>query len=98
MSQNLIPLFQYLQPKPRSCMPRDVTMHEPDTRIIRLECESEMSIIRQHGNVTSRRIVEIELWRVGGVEACASLRDDGEVVAVKMDGVRATCHAVGAVP
>lgn len=87
--QNLILLLEHLQRKPRPCMPRNMAMDQPNSRIIRLEREDEVAVVGQHGNVAAGWVVEGELGRVGGVEVLTSLRDYGEVVAVEVDGVGA---------
>lgn len=61
----------------------------PSARIIRPECQYEIAQPVEEGNVTTRRVLEVEMDAAvaeGLVVGCAAATgDDGEVVAVHVD-------------
>jgi hypothetical protein len=87
-------------------VPRDVAVHKPGARVIRLKGDNDPPASREHGNVPARgvlaakavdvpRLVEnvARLGERGGVRRAA---EDHEVVAVQVEGVREG-EAVGVV-
>lgn len=69
-------------------MPRDMTMHEPNTGIIRPEGQRQEPARRQQSHIAAGRIVEIEGWEVLlCVKGAVFLGQDDKVVAVEVDWV-----------
>lgn len=63
-----------------------MAVHQPNTRIIRLEGQYQVAMGRQHHNVSPRRVLELQS-RVGGGVAAPCLREDVHIVAVEVDRV-----------
>jgi hypothetical protein len=61
-----------------------VAVQQPNTRVIRLPCNHEVSSCWKHGDVTSWRVDRVECITIG-VGARCTLSQDEEVVPVKMD-------------
>ena len=67
-------------------MPRNMTMHKPAPRIIRLERNHQISARRQRHGISAWRIVEIQLHSQGRVGA-VSLGEHEGVMSVKVNRV-----------
>lgn len=79
---NLLLRLQELNTKTLTNMPRYVTMHQPGSRVISRERDDDPTTSREERDVTTRRVVEIELGRVGRlVEDTGACAEDEEVVA-----------------
>lgn len=84
----------------RAGMPSNVAMHQPDTRVVRLEGKHKVTAGLQHGDVATRRVAKGKVLlriNLGRVEETSAALDDGEVVAVQMDGMGAAKHVGRAV-
>lgn len=69
-------------------MPREMTMHQPNARIIRPERQRQVPTRIQQRDIPTRGIIKVEFGNVSlGVERLVLLREDDEVVAVQVDGV-----------
>lgn len=70
-------------------MPSDVTMNQPDARVIRLECQRDEAVGRQEHDIAARGVVQIEgLDRVAAlVIRAVLLRQYSEIMAVHVDGM-----------
>lgn len=69
-------------------MPRDMAMHEPCTRIIRLERDNEPATCWQHGDVTTRWVCVLESGGIDDAREGASAgAKEVEIVTVEVDGV-----------
>lgn len=69
-------------------MPSDMAMHQPYAGIVRLERQRDVAVARQEDDIAARRVGEGEIERVGAlVIGRVGLGEDGEVVAVQVDGV-----------
>lgn len=79
-------VLEDLHRQPGRRVPRDVAMHEPDARVVRLERDDEVAACGQQGHVASRRVVALEHRRLL-VVWLLRLGQQGEVVAVKVDRV-----------
>ena len=67
----------------------DVAMHNPQTRIIGFESNRKIPSVGQKSNVSSCRIIEVKsLCTLSEVVWSGALRQNYEVMTVKMDGVR----------
>ena len=69
-------------------MKRNVTMHDPDTWVVRLEGDDQVAIVRQKSNIAPRRVVKGQVcfrYITGSRIIRYTLIQDGEVVAVEMD-------------
>jgi hypothetical protein len=85
-SQDFLLTLHNLKSQTRACMPSNMAMQKPNTRVVRLECHDKVPVGRKQGHITTRRIVVVEGSRcrsriVGG----RALSQDSEVMAVKMD-------------
>ena len=68
-----------------------MTMHEPRPRIISEEPNNQPSTTREHGNIPTRRIIELQLSSIAEITGpCAQ---DVEVMAMKMNRVRDTASS-----
>ena len=68
-------------------MASDVTVHDPSSRIIRLEGDDDVSITRKENDVPAWGVVEFQvqfLWECRVLD----LLQDGEIVAVEVDLTR----------
>jgi len=69
-------------------MPRNMAMHQPRSRIIRLERQSEIASARKHSDVATGRVIKVErLGADSGIIGRAALRENDKVGTVKVDGV-----------
>ena len=75
-------------------MPGNVAVQEPGARVVRLEGQDEVAVRGQQGHVASRGVVEVQLHECVPVR-CVRLRQDSEVVAVKMDLLVRQSKAIG---
>ena len=82
--------FQEVDAQAARHVPGDVAVHQPGARVVGLEAEDEPAAGRQHGNVTTDRVVAVQVSRVRGrVEVvldgpvgrcCRGPAEDNEVV------------------
>lgn len=80
--------LQELHCESHAGVPSNMTMHEPGSGVIRLECENEISTSWQRGYVSSWGVVKIVCGNGGcGIECGGLLAHDEEIVAVEMDGM-----------
>ena len=88
---DLLLAFDKLQGEAHSHVPTDVTMHEPDTRVIGEESNHKMTtlacrpVTRHEGHITARRVVKVES-RAATIVTISSC-ENVEVMSVKMDWV-----------
>lgn len=67
-------------------MPRNMAMHDPETRVVSRESDEEVAASGESGSVATRRVDEGET--VGGaVPDTSAFSYDVEIVTVEMDGV-----------
>lgn len=95
-SGNLRGALEILQAHATVGVPDQVTVHHPRARVVGLEANnrpagSEASgagEAKEEGGVTANRVVEVEKSNHVGGEHSTALTEHGEIVAVKMHGVR----------
>lgn len=76
-----------LQREALAGVPRDVAVQEPGARVVQAERDGEVAVGGQDGRVAPGRVGRVE--GVGAsVPGSALLRQEPEVVAVQVDGVR----------
>lgn len=63
-------------------MKRNMTMHQPDARVIRLERNDDVAILRQKHHVTPWGIIKLQIQFSGVVITMLGLLQDGEIVPV----------------
>jgi hypothetical protein len=69
-------------------MERNVAMHQPSARIVRLKCEHEVALCRKSGGVASDRIIGFEPRDVSGPLGARLLIEDVKVMAMEVDWMR----------
>lgn len=70
------------------CVPRNVTVKQPHARVIRLECDCNITPSRYENNVSSWRINEVEcLVAVDWVKGCILLGENDNVHAMPVKWV-----------
>jgi hypothetical protein len=75
----------------------EMAVHQPHPRVVRHEPYHRPPVHRHAHRVPHRRILHVELGRVGaGIEVAQPLGEDVEVVAVEVDGVVLAGEDVGA--
>jgi len=67
-------------------VPSDVAVQEPGAGVVGFVGEDEVAAVGEHGGVAARGVVKV-VGGVAGVEWGVAGGDDGEVVAVEVDGV-----------
>lgn len=73
-------------------MPRDMAMHQPSARVVRRKSEHDPATTGEEGDVAARRVVEVEVGRIGLlVEDAAAGAEDEEIVASKACQYRCDC-------
>jgi hypothetical protein len=66
-----------------------VAMHEPDTRIIGIDGNSQVSLRWQHSNISSKRIVKLQIFRHCSCKnRVCFLPKNEKVVSVEMNRMR----------
>ena len=70
-------------------MPRNMAMHDPLARIIRLESDSDIAVPWQQGHVSPGRIIVLErpIFHIIRMERPVLLREEDIIVPVEMHGV-----------
>lgn len=68
------------------CVPCDMAMEQPRTRVVQLERDSQVAVSRQSGDIATRRVDEVEVCG-SETEGADRLSDDEEIVAVHVDWV-----------
>lgn len=79
--------FQELDAKTSGNMEGDVAVHEPCAWVVRLESKDQVAVGGKIGCVATDGIVSLQGRNVAVPDCVFFLREDVEVVAVKVDGV-----------
>ena len=82
-------VFADVDAQSRGCMPCNVTMQDPQPRVVGPKRHGHVAIRRHQGRVSSRWILVLEgaVPDVVGVEGSAFLRDQDEIMAMEMHRV-----------
>lgn len=83
LSRDLIWQLKELKSQTFPNVPCDVTVHQPSTWVVRLEGNYSPARREQNGNVTTRRIDEVEISQICcWIECACSLPEEREVMPV----------------
>lgn len=86
--RNSLSTLDKLEREALAGVPGDVAVQEPRARVVQAERDGEVAVGGENGGVAPGRVGRVEKGVGASVPGSALLRQEPEVVAVQVDGVR----------
>jgi hypothetical protein len=88
MTYNLIHTLQKLHAEAGRYMKRNMAVHEPGARVVRLKSKDEVAFRWESSSITTNRIIGFQKRGIAGPLCVFRLGEDVEVVTVQVDWMR----------